>query len=79
MTEEEFRAKFRGSPVKRAKWRGLMRNVAATLVSSDGAESEAALGKGMDHPEELVRQQAATSLKAIGERKLCLGNEETRR
>ena len=29
MTEEEFRIAFKGSPVTRAKWRGLMRNVAA--------------------------------------------------
>lgn len=31
MTEEEFREKFKGSPVKRAKWRGLLRNVQAVL------------------------------------------------
>jgi epoxyqueuosine reductase len=30
MSEEEFRVAFKGSPVKRAKWRGLMRNVAST-------------------------------------------------
>lgn len=35
MTEEEFRKQFKGSPVKRAKWWGLMRNVAAALSSFD--------------------------------------------
>ncbi len=35
MTEEDFREKFKKSPVKGAKWRGLMRNVAAALSSSD--------------------------------------------
>jgi epoxyqueuosine reductase len=30
MTEEEFRAKFKRSPVKRAKWQGLLRNAAAS-------------------------------------------------
>ena len=35
MTEEEFQEKFRGSPVKRTKWRGLGRNVAATLTHFD--------------------------------------------
>jgi epoxyqueuosine reductase len=29
LTEQEFREQFRRSPVKRTKWRGLMRNVAA--------------------------------------------------
>jgi epoxyqueuosine reductase len=31
LTEEEFRVAFKGSPVKRAKWRGLKRNVAAAM------------------------------------------------
>ncbi len=34
MTEEEFREKFRKSRVKRAKWRGLVRNVAAYRVQA---------------------------------------------
>jgi epoxyqueuosine reductase len=34
MTEEEFRVAFKGSPVKRAKWRGLMRNVEAAVSAS---------------------------------------------
>jgi hypothetical protein len=29
MSEEEFRLAFKGSAVKRAKWRGLRRNVEA--------------------------------------------------
>jgi epoxyqueuosine reductase len=39
MSEEEFRERFRGSPVKRAKYRGQMRNVEAALVNRSGAES----------------------------------------
>lgn len=42
MTEEEFREKFRRSPVKRTKWRGLQRNVAAVkppvALNSDAKE-----------------------------------------
>ncbi|HKV25927.1 MAG TPA: tRNA epoxyqueuosine(34) reductase QueG [Candidatus Acidoferrum sp.] len=34
MTEEEFRAAFRGSPIKRAKWRGLVRNACIALGNS---------------------------------------------
>ena len=65
MTEEEFRENFKGSPVKRAKWRGLLRNVAAGLSSSDDPEVEASLEMALEHPEELVRLQAAMSLQAI--------------
>ncbi len=34
MTEEQFRAVFRGSPIKRAKWRGLARNACIALGNS---------------------------------------------
>jgi epoxyqueuosine reductase len=34
LSEEEFRAAFRGSPVKRAKWRGLVRNACVALGNS---------------------------------------------
>jgi epoxyqueuosine reductase len=34
LTEEEFRAMFRGSPVKRAKWRGLLRNACVAIGNS---------------------------------------------
>jgi epoxyqueuosine reductase len=34
LTEEEFRAMFRGSPVKRAKWRGLVRNACVAIGNS---------------------------------------------
>jgi epoxyqueuosine reductase len=34
MTEEEFRAAFRGSPIKRTKWRGLVRNACIALGNS---------------------------------------------
>jgi epoxyqueuosine reductase len=34
LTEEEFREAFRGSPVKRTKWRGLIRNACVALGNS---------------------------------------------
>jgi epoxyqueuosine reductase len=34
LTEEEFRAVFRGSPIKRTKWRGLVRNACVALGNS---------------------------------------------
>ena len=40
MTESEFREAFRGSPLKRAKWRGLVRN-ACIALGNGRAEVEA--------------------------------------
>jgi epoxyqueuosine reductase len=34
LSEEEFRAEFRASPVKRTKWRGLVRNVCVAIGNS---------------------------------------------
>jgi epoxyqueuosine reductase len=34
LTEEEFRGVFRGSPIKRTKWRGLVRNACVALGNS---------------------------------------------
>jgi epoxyqueuosine reductase len=41
LTEEEFRQHFRGSPIKRAKWRGLVRNACIALGNA-GVERHAA-------------------------------------
>jgi epoxyqueuosine reductase len=35
LTEEEFRQRFRGSPIKRAKWRGLIRNACIAIGNAD--------------------------------------------
>ena len=41
MNEEEFRELFRGSPIKRTKWRGLIRNVCIALGNSKLAKGSA--------------------------------------
>jgi epoxyqueuosine reductase len=38
MTEEQFRSFFRGSPMKRTKWRGLIRNVCIALGNATVAD-----------------------------------------
>jgi epoxyqueuosine reductase len=38
MTDEDFRTSFTGSPVKRAKLRGLKRNAATVLGSAGTSE-----------------------------------------
>jgi epoxyqueuosine reductase len=69
MTEEEFRSKFKGSPVKRAKRRGLLRNAAAALASRDDDEATAALEHALNDHEPLVREQAARALDTIHRRR----------
>jgi epoxyqueuosine reductase QueG len=57
VTEEEFRVAFKGSPVKRAKWSGLRRDVAAALSSSNDLEAMGPLEHAPSDPEPMVRAQ----------------------
>ncbi len=69
MSEEAFRAKFRGSAVKRAKRRGLLRNVAIALAQSDVPEAKAALEYAAANDlEPLVREHAAWALEQVRKR-----------
>ena len=70
MTQEDFRHKFKGSAVKRAKRRGLLRNAATALADRDDAEAIAALEHALNDPEELVKEAAEWALRHINERKL---------
>ena len=45
LTEEEFRDVFRGSPVKRTKWRGLVRNACIAIGNSGCARASRATEK----------------------------------
>jgi epoxyqueuosine reductase len=74
--EEEFKRLFRGSPIKRAKWRGLVRNACIALGNSTGVSDDAArerigrlLGKlaACSEPEIAESAQWALSrIKAVG-------------
>jgi epoxyqueuosine reductase len=65
LTQEEFRSFFRGSPVKRAKWRGLVRNACIALGNfnfSDGAaarETSVALLRRLAASEDAVIAESA--------------------
>ncbi len=65
-TDEEFRARFRGTPLLRPKRRGLLRNaaVAAANVGCDAAVPALEERAGRD-PEALVRGHALTALAAL--------------
>lgn len=67
VTEEEFRRRFKGSPIRRAKRRGLLRNVAVALGNLRKAEAVPALTRALfADPEPLVRGHAAWALGQIG-------------
>ena len=60
LTQEQFNNKFKGSPVKRAKRRGYLRNVAVALGNCAGPESVPILARALlSDPEPLVRGHAA--------------------
>jgi epoxyqueuosine reductase len=66
LTPEEFAARFRGTPIKRAKRRGLLRNVCIALGNDRDPASLPALTEALRDPEPLVRGHAAWALGRIG-------------
>jgi epoxyqueuosine reductase len=67
-TDEEFSAAFKGSPMKRAKLRGLKRNAAVVLGNVGIAEDLPVLEQALGDPEPLVREHAAWALSRLGTR-----------
>jgi epoxyqueuosine reductase len=66
LTQEEFSARFKGSPIKRAKRRGLLRNVAVALGNSGDRAAVPALAAALHDQEPLVRAHAAWALGRLG-------------
>jgi epoxyqueuosine reductase len=62
LSDEDFRARFKGSPVKRTKRRGLLRNVAVALGNSGDPRAVPALVAALSDHEPLVRGHAAWAL-----------------
>ena len=68
MDDEAFRAAFKGSPMKRAKLRGLKRNAAVVLGNAGTAEDVDVLRRALDDAEPLVREHAAWALARLRHR-----------
>ena len=66
MDEDEFKAKFRNSPVKRAKWEGIRRNAAVALGNAGDAAAIPALVQALSDGSPLVRGHAAWALGRLG-------------
>ncbi|HMJ61063.1 MAG TPA: tRNA epoxyqueuosine(34) reductase QueG, partial [Bryobacteraceae bacterium] len=62
LTEEEFRALFRRSPVWRAKYEGFLRNVAMAMGNSGNASMKEPLEKLVQHSNRIVSATAYTAL-----------------
>ena len=66
LDDEGFRERFRHSPVKRTKRRGLLRNVCVALGNIGDPVAVPALGAALHDAEPLVRGHAAWALGRIG-------------
>ncbi|HEX9794944.1 MAG TPA: tRNA epoxyqueuosine(34) reductase QueG [Planctomycetota bacterium] len=76
LTEAEFEAAFRGSPLRRPGWAGLLRNACVALGNL--GHGGAALATALHHPAPVVRGHAAWALGRLGERgplETARGNE----
>jgi epoxyqueuosine reductase len=58
LTQEEFSTRFKGSPIKRAKRRGYLRNVAVALGNRGEPDALPVLEKALKDQEEDVRSHA---------------------
>jgi len=65
LTEEQFRERFRLSPIRRTKRRGLLRNVCVALGNSGDPQAVPALIKALHDDEPLIRGHAAWALGRI--------------
>ena len=66
MDDDSFRKDFTGSPMKRAKRRGLARNAATALGNVGTADDVPILVAALEDPEPLVAEHAAWALERIG-------------
>jgi epoxyqueuosine reductase len=65
MSQEDFAAAFRRSPMKRAKLKGLKRNAAVILGNTGTMEDVPVLRQALADPEPLLREHATWALERI--------------
>ena len=66
MDDDAFRTAFQGSPMKRAKRRGLARNAAVVLGNIGHPDDVPALAGALADPDAMVRAHAAWALEQVG-------------
>ncbi len=62
LTEEEFNARFAGSPIERSRYSGFLRNVAIAMGNSADPAYRPALERLAQSPEDVVREHAHWAL-----------------
>lgn len=72
LDDEGFRRRFKGSPIKRAKRRGFLRNVCVALGNWGSQSAIPALEGALHDPEPLIRSHAAWALQQIKADHSCL-------
>jgi epoxyqueuosine reductase len=65
MDDVAFREKFRGSPLKRTKRRGLVRNAALALGNSGCSEARSHLERVAEDPDPVIRDAADWALRRL--------------
>ncbi len=68
MTQDDFSAAFKGSPIKRTKRRGLLRNVCVALGNVGTADDLPALERAAASEEPLIAEHARWAIARIRER-----------
>jgi epoxyqueuosine reductase len=68
LNDAQFKERFRGSPITRAKRRGLARNAAVALGNRRDPEDIPALTRALEDPDPLVREHAQWALNQFGDR-----------
>ena len=68
MSQEEFSAAFKGSPMKRAKVRGLKRNAAVVLGNVGDERDFDVLSRALEDTEPLVRVHARWAMESLRSR-----------
>jgi len=76
MTEEQFRARFSGTPIMRARYSGMQRNACVALGNLKNPEAVPALAGALDSPSPLVRSHAAWALGETGTREAVAALQE---
>ena len=78
LTDEEFRARFRGTPITRAKRQGLLRNAAVALGNLGDLRAVPAVVDALEDRDPVVRGHAAWALGRIGGKAARRALEATR-
>jgi epoxyqueuosine reductase len=65
LTPQEFNQRFKRTPVKRAKRRGYLRNVAVALGNTGNMQALPVLNQALEDPEPIVREHAKWAIEEI--------------